>query len=186
MKIHVTKAGRAIVACFIIVVIIFFLCGGAAAVVKIVEKYRVNSFPPLPAQFSNSDISFNNWATLGSSFRGRHASIKASLDKLRKMEKDYPQNNVLKTKISQYQSYLNSMEETSFECPEHINTGTERRSRACSNCDGDGWKIWQLPPGDCSECGGSGKIGYTVSISCDCPHCGTNYKSPIPARKLLN
>lgn len=183
MKIHITKAGRVIVICFIIGVVIFFMCGVAAVVAKIVEDHRVNSLPSVADVFSNSDISYNDWSSLKSSFMARHADVSNFLQRANELKKSYPQNAALAKKIQSYGAYLNSMNEASFECPEHINTGIERRYRSCSKCDGSGKRVWFFT---CGACDGSGRIGYDVNIDKNCPHCGTTYKSQISGKSLLN
>lgn len=186
MKIHITKAGRNLLVCFIIGVVIFFMCGGTAVVVKIVENYKVNSLPSVADVFSNSDISYNDWSSLKSSFTARHTEISNYLQSANDLKKSYPQNAELAKKIQRYETYLSTMNDASFDCPEHIDTGKERQYETCSNCGGSGWKILQMPPGSCKTCGGSGKIGYDVTITRNCPHCGTKYKSQISGKSLLN
>lgn len=183
MKIHITKAGRGLVACFIIGIVIFFICGGTAVIAKILEEHRVNSLPLIANVFSNSDISYNNWSSLKNSFTSQYTEIWNYLQKANELKKSYPKNNVLANKIQNYNAYLNSMAEASFVCPEHINTGVKPRYQNCYKCNGSGKHGWFF---QCKECKGRGKIYYNVKIKQNCPHCGTIGKSPIHGKSLLN
>lgn len=182
MKIHVTQAGKVIVICFLIGGAIFFMLGGASIISKLVENHRVHSYPKIDETFSNSDISYHDWDTLKTAFNERHKKISEDLGKLNNLKVKYPKNMELDELVTNYQSYLDSMDNASFECPEHINSGTEQRSKKCSCCGGDGTHafFWK-----CDECNGTGKIYYDVSITQNCPHCGTIYKSHISAKSLL-
>jgi rubrerythrin len=182
MKIHITQAGKVIVICFMIGGAIFFMLGGASIISKLVENHRVHSYPQIEGTFKNSDISYQDWDTLKSAFTAHHKKISDDLDGLNTLkEKKYPNNEELCELIKNYKSYLDSMDNASFECPEHINSGTEQRSKKCSCCGGDGTHaiFWK-----CDECNGTGKIYYNVSITQNCPHCGAIYKSQISAQSL--
>lgn len=183
MKIHITKSGRIIVIYFIIGVVIFVMCGGSAVVAKIIENHRVNSLPSVADVFSSSDISYNDWSSLKNSFSARHAEILNFLQSANELKNSYPQNVVLEKKIQNYNAYLSSMLEASFDCPEHINTGIEHRYRDCEECDGSG-KVYLFLT--CDTCNGSGRIGCDAKITNNCPHCGTINRSQIHAKSLLN
>ncbi|NLG13389.1 MAG: hypothetical protein GX561_04190 [Lentisphaerae bacterium] len=148
-----------------------------------IENHRVGYLLVILKDFSNSDISYNSWKTLKKSFSDRHAEITDVLRKAKDLQKAYPDNVELKSKIRTYQNYLESMGKALFDCPEHINTGTQLTYVACSKCNGKGkrYKIWK-----CKECKGEGRIAVTHEIKIKCPHCGEIYKSQILAKSLLN
>ena len=182
MKIHVTQAGKVIVICFLIGGAIFFMLGGASIISKLVENHRVHSYQQIKGTFKNSDISYQDWETLKSAFTKHHKKISDALEGLKTLKEKYPNNEELGELVQQYQSYLDSMDNASFECPEHINSGTGPRSQKCSYCGGDGTHaiFWK-----CVECNGTGKIYDDVPITQNCPHCGTICKSRISAKSLL-
>ena len=176
MKIHITKAGRVLVVCFIIGVVIFFMFGGAAVVAKIVEGHRVNSLPSVADVFSNSDISYRNWNTLKKSFKERHEEVSVALSKAKELQQKYPKNEKLLRKKKNYEQYLQLMEIAAFPCPEH------NRPRICSNCNGKGKTYYIFT---CGVCKGSGTIRLS-DIQKQCPYCHSISQSNISGKDLLN
>lgn len=184
MKIHITKGGKIFLFIVAIGLGIFFACGGWAIVSKMIENYRVNSIDgSIGSNFSKNDITFNDMNSLRQSYRTRYKHITRTIRTMQQLKQDYPENQLLEQRLKTYTNYLQSMEKASFDCPEHINTGTERRSRSCGNCGGDG-KVYVFFR--CGSCGGNGSISYSVTVSKNCPNCNTIHKSQITGKSLLN
>ena len=183
MKVHVTRAGKVIATWFLIGGAIFFMLGGASIISKMVENHRVRIYPKIDGTFKNTDISYKDWNTLKMAFAEHYKKISDALDHLKKLKGKYPNNKELDEKVKNYQLYLDSMRNASFECPEHINSGTEQKSKKCSCCGGDGTHVFLWT---CDECKGTGKIYYNVSTTQKCPHCRAENKSRISAQWLLH
>ena len=181
MQIVITKAGKVIVVSVLIAIGFFFLMGGATIISKIVENHRVNSIDSVPEKFDESNLSYNNYTTLKSSFSDLHTHISKKIEILNKLKEKYPNNVELENKIKNYNNYFESMNNACFNCPEHINSSTKKWSETCSKCKGKGKKFFLT----CKKCQGKGKIDHQEDITKACSYCGTVYPSQISAKSLL-
>ena len=170
MSLFITKSGMILLAIMALVLGISFFCGGCTVISNIIENHRVNKVNGnLNAVFSITDIKYDkNFASLRSEFKVHYEKINATLN----LKKKYPNNKLLMQKLSNYESYLQSMLDAQIDCPEHADT----EYKTCSKCHGRG-KGWFFK---CKHCKGKGeRKKYRL-----CPNC-KSHQAKVKGKDLL-
>ena len=187
MKIHVTHTGRILLIVVAIGIVIFFLAGGFAAMLKLIENKRVADIPsPALTEFTSSSLPYNDMSGLKSAFQDLYKIYGDRFGRLEKLKNKYPHNEDIPVKIDMYKKYLDSMKTASFQCPEHIDSGTENRLKKCGSCNGKGrirrWYFAGIST-KCDTC--VGEIYYSVKVGQACPNCGQINRGTIKGETLL-
>ena len=189
MKIHITKAGKAgllIIALIIAIGLCILLIYKACTVIpKKIENHRVNSIPKHKSAFENNDITYNDMNSLRQSYKRCYDDIAKVIGEIKKLKQDYPENQLLQTKLTTYEQYLQSMREAFFECPEHNTKSTTTSTKTCRKCKGRG-KGKFLRWVKCKKCRGKGTITSSTTTTYKCPNCKSMTKSQIKGETLLN